>query len=299
LLATFQSFSTEKQGLLMGPVIFLVVVVVVMTLSILGWTFVLRVQKERKISEFKINYLRIASAEENAYSRYLQAEKNYQIIEMELEKNKDIILLLKKNMIPRKRELRELIESLRIVKTRHALNPSESALLDAELEITKISGEIKTRWFINDEDKKKIIAERTRMNEKNADLPILSKEVDELNIVWDGLRKELEKIELAFLQLDKDAFKRFSESFIKKRTEEGKLDPEREIINMILLLNNKQGMLYVKKKEAAKDPTTESMQQVKKYANDIRKLESQISIKSKRMGLPPERVVELKKLFIK
>ena len=68
---------------------------------------------------------------------------------------------------------------------------------------------------------------------------------------------------------------------------------------MILLLNNKQSMLYVKKKEAAKDPTTESVQQIKKYASDIKKLESQINSKSKRMGVAAERVVELKKLFLK
>jgi len=283
----------------MGPVIFFVVVVIVMVVFILGWTFFLRVQKERKISEFKINYLRIASEEENAYNRYIQAEKIFQTIEMDVQKCKDIILALKKNMIPRKRELQELIEELRIVKTRHALNPSESALLDAELEITKLTSEIKTRWVLNDEDKKKIIAERARMTEKNADLPILSKEVEELSALWEEVRKELEKVEAAFHNLDQGAFKRFSESFIKKRTEEGKLDPEREIINLILMLNNKRGMLYVKKKEAAKDPTTASMQQIKKYNDDIKKLSYQITIKSKRMGISPDRVVELKKLFLK
>ena len=283
----------------MGPVIFFVVVVIVMVVFILGWTFFLRVQKERKISEFKINYLRIASEEENAYNRYIQAEKIFQTIEMDVQKCKDIILALKKNMIPRKRELQELIEELRIVKTRHALNPSESALLDAELEITKLTSEIKTRWVLNDEDKKKIIAERARMTEKNADLPILSKEVEELSALWEEVRKELEKVEVAFHDLDQGAFKRFSESFIKKRTEEGKLDPEREIINLILMLNNKRGMLYVKKKEAAKDPTTASMQQIKKYNDDIKKLSYQITIKSKRMGISPDRVVELKKLFLK
>ena len=283
----------------MGPVIFFVVVVIVMVVFILGWTFFLRVQKERKISEFKINYLRIASEEENAYNRYIQAEKIFQTVEMEVQKCKDIILAIKKNMIPRKRELRELIDELRVVKTRHALNPSESALLDAELEITKLTSEIKTRWVLNDEDKKKIIAERARMIEKNADLPILSKEVEELSALWEELRKELEKVEAAFRDLDQGAFKRFSESFIKKRTEEGKLDPEREIINLILLLNNKRGMLYVKKKEAAKEPTTESMQQIKKYNDDIKKLSYQITIKSKRMGISPDRVVELKKLFLK
>lgn len=283
----------------MGPVIFFVVVVIVMVVFILGWTFFLRVQKERKISEFKINYLRIASEEENAYNRYIQAEKIFQTIEMDVQKCKDIILALKKNMIPRKRELQELIEELRIVKSRHALNPSESALLDAELEITKLTSEIKTRWVLNDEDKKKIIAERARMTEKNADLPILSKEVEELSALWEEVRKELEKVEAAFHNLDQGAFKRFSESFIKKRTEEGKLDPEREIINLILMLNNKRGMLYVKKKEAAKDPTTASMQQIKKYNDDIKKLSYQITIKSKRMGISPDRVVELKKLFLK
>ena len=283
----------------MGPVIFFVVVVIVMVVFILGWTFFLRVQKERKISEFKINYLRIASEEENAYNRYIQAEKIFQTIEMDAQKCKDIILALKKNMIPRKRELQELIEELRIVKSRHALNPSESALLDAELELTKLTSEIKTRWVLNDEDKKKIIAERARMTEKNADLPILSKEVEELSALWEEVRKELEKVEVAFHDLDQGAFKRFSESFIKKRTEEGKLDPEREIINLILMLNNKRGMLYVKKKEAAKDPTTASMQQIKKYNDDIKKLSYQITIKSKRMGISPDRVVELKKLFLK
>ena len=100
----------------MGPLVFLVVIVLVMILSILGWTFFLRIQKERKISEFKINYLRIASEEENAYTRYLQAEKNLQVYEMEVQKCKDDILAHKKNMIPRKRELRELLENLRVVK---------------------------------------------------------------------------------------------------------------------------------------------------------------------------------------
>ncbi len=283
----------------MGPVIFFVVIVIVLILFILGWTFFLRIQKERKISELKINYLRIASEEENAYNRYIQAEKLLQTTEMEMQKCKDIILALKKNMLPRKRELQELIENLRVVKTRHALNPSESALLDAELEVTKLTSEIKTRWVLNDEDKKKIIAERARINEKNTNLPILSREVEELSALWEEVRRELEKVEAAFHNLDEVVFKRFSESHIKKRTEEGKLDPEREIINLILLLNNKRGMLYVKKKEAAKDPTTESMQQIKKYGDDIKKLASQITIKSKRMGISPDRVVELKRLFLK
>jgi len=283
----------------MEMLIFFIVVVVVMIISIAGWLFFLRVQKERKISEFKINYLRVASEEENAYSRYLQAEKNLQDAEMDIQKCKDIIFTLKKNIIPRKKELRELIEELRVVKTRHALNPSEATLLDAELEITKLSSEIKTRWVLNDEDKKKILEERARIEHKGADIPILTQEVEELSGVWEGVRKELEKIEAAFYELDANIFQKFAASHIKKRTEEGKLDPEREIINLILLLNNKQSMLYVKKKEAAKDATTESMQQIKKYNNDIKKLESQISIKSKRMGLSPERVVELKKLFIK
>ncbi len=283
----------------MGALGFLIIFVVVMVISVLGLTFFLRVQRERKISEYKINYLRIAAEEENDYNHYLQAEKKLQESEMEAQRCKDNILALKKNIIPRKQELRELIETLRAVKNRSDLTSTESVLLDVELEITKLVSEIRTRWLLNDEDKKKIITERTRLNEKSEDIPLLSKEVEEFNAVWEESRKVLDKIETEFQQLDARAFKSFASSFIKKRTEEGKLDPEREMINLILLLNNKQGMLYVKKKEAAKDPTTESIEQVKKYSNDIRKLESQITIKSKRMGLTPERVVELKKLFIK
>ena len=283
----------------MGALGFLIIVVMVMEVSDVGFTFFLRVQRERKISEYKINYLRIAAEEENDYNHYLQAEKNLQDSEMQTQKCKDTILALKKNITPRKQELRELIENLRAVKTRSALDPAEGDLLDVELEITKLVSEIRTRWILNDEDKKKIISERTRLNEKSEDIPLLSKEVEESNALWEESRKALDKIETEFHQLDARAFQSFASSFIKKRTEEGKLDPEREMINLILLLNNKQGMLYVKKKEAAKDPTTASIEQVKKYSNDIKKLESQIAIKSKRMGLKPERVVELKKLFIK
>ena len=93
-------------------------------------------------------------------------------------------------------------------------------------------------------------------------------------------------------------FVHFSKSFVKKRTQEGNLDPEREMINLLLMLNNKQGMLYVRKKEAAKDPTTDSADLISKYSEDIKKLELQLKIKAKRLGITPQRIEELKRLFV-
>ena len=260
---------------------------------------VLRFQRERKISELKVAYLGLAAEEQNAYQRYIQAEKAVQDLEMETHKSKELIAELKGKVAERKKELREFIQQLRQLRSEHDFADSPSAKLDLELESTKLISEIKTRLMLNNEDKKRIIAEKDKIEEKKEELPLLTKESEELCASWEKLRKELDQVENEFRRVDEAAFKRFTESFIQKKTEESKLDPERELINLILLLNNKRGLLYVRKKEAAKDPTTDSIELIKKYEADIKKLESQLRHKSKTLGVPPERVVELKKLFLK
>ncbi len=168
-----------------------------------------------------------------------------------------------------------------------------------EVDNTKLTSEIKTRLVLNNEDKKRVISERKKIKERTVDLPLITREVEQLGGIWESLRRDVEQVESEFRQVDEEAFKRFSESFIKKKTEESKLDPEREMINLLLLLNNKRGLLYVRKKEAAKDPTTDSAELIKKYEADVKKLELQLVSKSRRFGILPKRLEELKNLFLK
>ncbi|HUU27217.1 MAG TPA: hypothetical protein VM123_05355 [archaeon] len=227
------------------------------------------------------------------------AERKMQEIELDIEKSREIITGLKAKLIQRRQALRELIEQLRIIKTKLKIQESSSANLDIEVENTKLTSEIKTLLILSNEDKIRIIAEKKRVEEKKEDLPIVTQESEQLYSSWEGLRKELQQVENNFRHLDEVAFKRLSESFIKKKTAESKLDPEREIINLLLLLNNKRGLLYVRKKEAAKDPTTDSLQLLDKYETDIKKLESQLITKSRSYGITTKRLSELKNLFLK
>jgi hypothetical protein len=291
-------FPTTGPGPVMGSLITFVIIVVVLALTLIAWTMVLRFQHAKKISDSKIQYLRVVSAENNAYQHYVQAAKNLQDMELNVEKSRQTIAVVSQNLDARKKELRELIGKLRIIKNNQGPEGQGKNDLDTELELTKLTGEVKTRLIMNNEDKKRIIAERLRIAENRANIPDLEKEAEELSGVWDAQRRELERVENEFRRLDNEEFQRFSKSYVNKRSEQGNADPEREVINLILLLNNKQGMLYVRKKEAAKDPTTESVTQIKKYSDDIRKLEAQLNLKSRRLGIAAERVAELKKLFL-
>ncbi|MEA2063935.1 MAG: hypothetical protein U9P14_09580, partial [Gemmatimonadota bacterium] len=134
--------------------LFLILIVVFMAASIIGWTLFLRFQRERKLSEFKINYLRLSSEEENAYHHYLESEKRLQASEMDCERIKEIVSRIKQSIAARKAELRELIGDLRAIKIKQDLKDSESATLDAELAITKLTSKIRTRLVLNNEEKK-------------------------------------------------------------------------------------------------------------------------------------------------
>ena len=283
----------------MSLIVFLLIIVGSFSIIVVVWNLVLRYQRERKISELKITYLRLFGEEENAYQRYIMAEKSMQTIEMDMEKAKEIIIELKSRIITRRKELRELIQQLRIVKSKLNLTNSGSSNLDLEVDSTKLTSEIKTRLVLNNEDKKRVISERKKIEERMVDLPLITREVEQLGSIWESLRREVEQVESEFRQVDEEAFKRFNEAFIKKKTEESKLDPERELINLLLLLNNKRGLLYVRKKEAAKDPTTESAELIKKYESDVKKLEVQLVSKSRRFGISAKRLEELKNLFLK
>jgi hypothetical protein len=280
-------------------IVFLLIIIGSFSIIVVVWNLVLRYQRERKISELKITYLRLFGEEENAYQRYIMAEKSMQTIEMDMEKAKEIIIELKSRIITRRKELRELIQQLRIVKSKLNLTDSRNSNLDLEVDSTKLTSEIKTRLVLNNEDKKRVISERKKIEERMVDLPLITREVEQLGSIWESLRREVEQVESEFRQVDGEAFKRFSEAFIKKKTEESKLDPERELINLLLLLNNKRGLLYVRKKEAAKDPTTESADLIKKYESDVKKLELQLVSKSRRFGISAKRLEELKNLFLK
>lgn len=283
----------------MASIFIFFIIVIAMSLIISGWAMVLRIQRERKISEMKITYLQLAGEEQNTYQRYIQAEKALQEAEIELQKSKEIIVVLKVRVRQRRKQLRELIEHLRLIKSKINLLAGSSSKLDLELENTKLTSEIKTLLIFNNEDKIRSNSETAKKIEKNADLPFLTKDSAELGENWEKTRRQLEQVENEFRSLDANAWKRFAESYIKSRAEESKLDPERELVNMILLLNNKKGLLYVRKKEMAKDPTTESAKLVKKYEGDINKLETQLVNKSKSLGVPLRRLNELKNLFFK
>lgn len=283
----------------MGSLLIFFVIVIVMAMIIVGWAMVLRIQRERKISEIKITYLRLAGEEQGAYQRYIHAEKALQEVEIGLQKSKDIIAELRVKVSQRRKQLRELVEHLRLVKSKINLLGGSSTKLDLELENTKLTGEIKSLLMFNNEDKIKINMEIAKMSDKKADLPFLTKESAELGETWEIARQQLEQVENDFRSLDLNAWKKFADSYIKSRSEESKLDPERELVNMILLLNNKKGLLYVRKKEMAKDPTTESAKLVKRYEEDIKKLETQLVNKSRSLGITGKRLNELKDLFLK
>lgn len=283
----------------MGSIFIFLLIIISMTLIIFGWAMAIRIQRERKISELKITYLRLAGEEQNAYQRYIQAEKTLQEVEIEIQKGKEIIVELKVKVKQRRKQLRELIENLRLVKSKINLIANNTSKLDLDLEDTKLTSEIKTLLMFNNEDKIRLNAETNKIAEKKVDLPYLTKESAELGNNWEIIRQQVEQVENEFHSLGPNVWKKFADTYIKNRSEESTLDPERELVNMILLLNNKKGLLYVRKKEMAKDPTTESTRLVKKYEEDIKKLETQLVKKSKRLGVSVNRLNELKSLFLK
>jgi len=283
----------------MGSLFIFFIIIIAMSLIIVGWAMVLRIQREKKLSELRITYIRLAGEEQNAYQRYIQAEKALQELEIGLHKSKEIIVELKIKVKQRKKQLRELLEQLRLVKSKINLLVGSSSKLDLELEETKLVSETRNLLLFNNEDKIRINAESDKVDDKKTDLPYLTKESTELGESWENARQQLELVENDFRSLDASAWKKFAESHLKSRTQENRLDPERELVNMILLLNNKKGLLYVRKKEMAKDPTTESAKLVKKYEEDIRKLETQLVNKSKSLGVHVKRLNELKDLFLK
>ena len=72
----------------MSLIVFFLIVIGSLSIVVVTWNLVLRYQRERKISELKITYLRLFGEEENAYQRYVMAEKSMQTIEMDMEKAK-------------------------------------------------------------------------------------------------------------------------------------------------------------------------------------------------------------------
>lgn len=282
----------------MGSLVTFAIIAVFLGLTLFGWTLVLKIQRDRKISDLKIQYLRISATEESAYQRYIQAERQLQDVELKEEKSHQTISLLKNNIIGRRRELRELIDRLRIIKRKYNLVGSGRMSLDDDVDMTKLTSEVRSRLMMNNEDKKRIKSERLKIVDSVASMADLRQETEQYEKEWEKIRREVDKLEIEFRKLDEEEFVRFSKAFIKKRSEEGSLDPEREIINLLLMLNNKQGMLYVRKKEAAKDPTTESIDLIHKYNDDIRKLEAQLRVKAKRLGISAQRIEELKNLFV-
>jgi hypothetical protein len=282
----------------MGSLVTFAIIAVFLGLTLFGWTLVLKIQRDRKISDLKIQYLRISASEESDYQRYIQAERQLQDVELKEEKSHQTISLLKNNIIGRRRELRELIDRLRIIKRKYNLVGSGRMSLDDDVDMTKLISEVRSRLMMNNEDKKRIKSERLKIVDSVASMTDLRQETEQYEKEWEKIRREVDKLEIEFRKLDEEEFVRFSKAFIKKRSEEGSLDPEREIINLLLMLNNKQGMLYVRKKEAAKDPTTESIDLIHKYNDDIRKLEAQLRVKAKRLGISAQRIEELKNLFV-
>ena len=282
----------------MGSLVIFGVIVIGMGMIITGWAMVLRIQRERKISEFKVNLMRLYGAEQSAYHRYIQAERAVQDVELDAQKSKEMVVQLKIRIRQRRTRLRELIESLRLVKTRLSL-VSRGDKLDMELQRAKLENEIKTLLVLNDQDKKRVNDEKRRFKESQDMMPQMTEESAELSTRWESLRSQVEVVESDFRKLDEHAFKKFADQFAASRDQEDKSDPEREVVNMILLLNNKKSMLYVRRKEMAKDPTTESQKLVKKYESDIVKLEKQLIRKSKSLGIQPKRVNELQKMFSK
>ena len=300
----------------MGIQVYLIIALVLIALYILGWTTLLKIQRERKIADLKIKYLRVNSEEQSGYAKYLLAEKNLQTVEMELQKIGESITALHNEMKNKRHKCRAMIMNLRDLKM--GLTPDEddeessnqdSVLgesdvpqmdyLDIEVKTVKTTSELRNIWTLLNVDRHRIISEKRKRKNRQDELPILTDEVDTAYDSWNMLNKEIEKIELDFRSLDKEAYKKFIESQVKRSKEKDTADPERELVNLILLLSNKKGILYARKKEAAKDPTTSSSDQIKKCEEEIRKLESQITLKSKKNMIPAERVTELKKMFVK
>lgn len=282
----------------MSALVILGTIVVGIGLIIAAWAMVLKIQRERKISEFKVNLMRLYGSEQNTYHRYIQAERAVQDVEMSSQKNKELVVKLKVRVHERRHEVRELIETLRMVRVRLNLG-SKGDKLDLELQRSKTESEIKTLLAFNNQDKLRINNEKRRLRENQEMLPQMTEEAAELSTAWENLRNQVDVIEGDFRKLDEHAFRKFADQFNHSRENEDKNDPEREIVNMILLLNNKKSLLYVRRKEMAKDPTTESQKLVKKYEQDIGKLERQLVRKSKSLGLKPKRVNALQKMFSK
>ncbi len=282
----------------MGSLVIFGVIVVGMGAIITGWAMVLKIQRERKISEFKVNLMRLYGSEQGAYHRYIQAERAVQDIEMESQKSKDLVAQLRIRVRQRRSRMRELIDELRLVKVKLNI-VSKGNKLDLELLRSKTENEIKTLMALNNQEKQRINDEKRRLKENTAMLPQMTEESAELSAAWENLRNQVDVVEKDFRKLDEHAFRKFADQFANNRNKDDRSDPEREIVNMILLLNNKKGLLYVRRKEMAKDPTTESQKLVKKHEQDILKLEKQLVRKSNSLGIKPKRINELQKMFSK
>ena len=142
----------------MGSLFIFFVIIIAMSLIIVGWAMVLRIQREKKLSELRITYMRLSGEEQNAYQRYIQAEKALQEVEIGLHKSKEIIVELKIKVKQRKKQLRELIEQLRLVKSKINLLSGSSSKLDLELEETKLLSETRNLLMFKNEDKIRINA---------------------------------------------------------------------------------------------------------------------------------------------
>ena len=242
--------------------------------------------------------MRLYGSEQSAYHRYIQAERAVQDIEMESQKSKDLVIQLKIRVRQRRSRMRELIDNLRLVKVKLNL-ASKGNKLDLELQRSKLESEIKTLLALNNQEKQRINDEKRRLQENQEMLPQMTEESAELSSAWENLRNQVDVVENDFRKLDEHAFRKFADQFANNRDKDDRNDPEREIVNMILLLNNKKSLLYVRRKEMAKDPTTDSQKLVKKYEQDIIKLEKQLVRKSNSLGIQPKRINELQKMFSK
>jgi len=283
----------------MGSLLIFIIIVVALSLIIVGWVMVLEILRERKIAEMKTTFMQLAGEEQNKYQHYIQAEKTLQEAEIEIQRSKEIIVKLKARMRERKKELRELIEQLRLVRSRIDSPSANFLVMNLELNNTEMTSRLESLLMFNNKDKIRITAELAKTEEKKGDLPYLTKKSAQLGENWDKALQNLEQVANKFRSLDINAWNNFAESYSKIRSEKSKLDPERDLINMILLLNNKKGLLYMLKKEMAKDPNNESSRLVKKYEVDIKKLEVRLRNKSRSMGISPTRLNKLKNLFLK
>ena len=186
----------------MGSLITFVVIAIVLGMTLFGWTMVLKIQRDRKISDLKIQFIRLASSEESAYQHYIQTERELQDNELKVEKSRQTILSLRNSLKAGRQELREMINKLRLVKRKYALVGVVKMSLDDELEFTRLAEEVRNRLLSNNEDKKRIASENEKIIQIVAPFEELRRESVENEKVWEGIRRELDRIEAEFRKLD-------------------------------------------------------------------------------------------------